>query len=66
MGSAGHRQNLLSASYHEIGIGVASDGSRNATFWTQDFGARREIPQVEVPSPAPAEDETAPPAPDSE
>ena len=44
MGSPGHRQNLLSASYHEIGIGVASDGSRNGTFWTQDFGARLNAP----------------------
>jgi len=57
MGSPGHRDNLLSPSYREIGIGVASDGSRNGTFWTQDFGTRREMPQVEVT----VEDEPSPP-----
>ena len=46
MESAGHRQNLLNPRFREIGIGVAINGSRNGTFWTQDFGARREMPQV--------------------
>jgi len=70
MGSPGHRENLLSVSYHEIGIGVASDGTRNGTFWTQDFGTRREVPSQVVPAPAPDVEvlEEAPPpaAPDDE
>jgi uncharacterized protein YkwD len=37
MNSTGHRNNILSASYDEIGIGCARDG--NGTYWwTQNFG----------------------------
>jgi uncharacterized protein YkwD len=54
MSSAGHRENLLSPAYHEIGIGVAVGGGRYGVFWTQDFGTRRFIP-------APPAIEEAPP-----
>jgi uncharacterized protein YkwD len=56
MGSAGHRQNLLNPRYREIGVGLATNDSRNGTFWTQDFGARREIPVVDL-APAPSPDD---------
>ena len=39
MDSAGHRANVLSASYREIGIGVAS-GPGPRAIYTTDFGAR--------------------------
>jgi uncharacterized protein YkwD len=67
MASPGHRQNLLSPSYREIGIGLATGGDRYGTFWTQDFGTRRNAPpasqQVDIvpaaePDP-PAEDAPA-------
>jgi len=35
MGSSGHRANILSGSYHRIGIGYVSCGGR--PLWTQDF-----------------------------
>jgi uncharacterized protein YkwD len=44
MSSPGHRANLLSASFSEIGIGIAASGAGYGTFWTQDFGARRALP----------------------
>jgi uncharacterized protein YkwD len=40
MNSPGHRANLLSSSYTEIGIGVATGGGKYGIFWTQDFGTR--------------------------
>ena len=40
MNSAGHRANLLSPNYVEIGIGVASGSNTYGIFWTQDFGSR--------------------------
>jgi len=39
MGSQGHRDNLLSPNFAEIGIGLATGGGYG-TFWTQDFGNR--------------------------
>lgn len=36
MNSAGHRQNILNASYTHIGVGYASGGSYG-TYWTQMF-----------------------------
>jgi uncharacterized protein YkwD len=44
MNSAGHRANMLSPKYSEIGIGVATGGGRYGIFWTQDFGTRRFSP----------------------
>jgi uncharacterized protein YkwD len=65
MSSPGHRANLLSANYSEIGIGIAASGGGYGTFWTQDFGARHtvtapaaSVPETEPPTDeAPAEDE---------
>ena len=63
MNSAGHRANLLSPNYTEIGIGVATGGGQFGIFWTQDFGARR----FAAPPPAAPEPEIAPEdAPDGE
>lgn len=56
MASPGHRENLLSPRYTEIGIGLANGGGRYGTFWTQNFGTRRSIPQAAPPPPAPPED----------
>lgn len=39
MGSSGHRRNILSASFREIGIGVAEGA--NGLYWVQDFGTSR-------------------------
>jgi uncharacterized protein YkwD len=52
MASEGHRNNLLSPNYAEIGIGLALGGGYG-TFWTQDFGNRANAsialaPQLEV------------------
>jgi uncharacterized protein YkwD len=38
MGSTGHRTNILSATYRDIGIGCVVD-QNGAIWWTQDFGA---------------------------
>lgn len=39
MSSAGHRANILSPSYGEVGIGLAQGGAYG-TYWTADFGTR--------------------------
>jgi uncharacterized protein YkwD len=39
MASPGHRANILSAEYHEVGVGVVSGGPYG-TYWTQEFGTR--------------------------
>jgi uncharacterized protein YkwD len=53
MASPGHRANILSPKYREIGVGVVS-GGRYGTYWTQEFGLR----------PAGLMDGSAPPMPD--
>jgi len=40
MASPGHRANILSPNFTEIGIGVANGRGRFGTYWTQEFGAR--------------------------
>src|SRR5262249_50716989 len=40
MSSPGHRANILSTQFTEIGIGVASGSGSYSTYWTQEFGAR--------------------------
>ncbi|MCA1645582.1 MAG: CAP domain-containing protein [Chloroflexi bacterium] len=51
MSSAGHRDNILSPSYTEIGIGLVSGIGQFGTYWTQEFGSR---------PPPPADDGAAP------
>ncbi|MFD1271227.1 CAP domain-containing protein [Streptomyces kaempferi] len=42
MSSPGHRHNILTCGFREIGVGLAQPGS----YWTQDFGtARRPAPR---------------------
>lgn len=40
MKSEGHRSNILSASFTEIGVGQAT-GGQMGTYWAQEFGVRR-------------------------
>jgi uncharacterized protein YkwD len=40
MASPGHRDNILSPQFTEIGIGVAASGGQLGTYWTEEFGAR--------------------------
>ena len=41
MNSSGHRANILSASFCDIGVGYAfASGSAYSYYWTQDFGRR--------------------------
>jgi uncharacterized protein YkwD len=40
MASPGHRANILSASFTEIGVGVATGSRRFGMCWTQEFGSR--------------------------
>ena len=39
MASPGHRENILSPDYREIGIGVSA-GGEYGVYWTQEFGGR--------------------------
>jgi hypothetical protein len=50
MASPGHRHNILSPEYREIGVGLAV-GGRHGTYWTQEFGARRDPATVASPPP---------------
>src|SRR5579871_4126821 len=40
MASPGHRANILSVSFSEMGVGVASGSSRFGMCWTEEFGSR--------------------------
>src|SRR5713101_5356030 len=40
MNSPGHRANILSPNFTEIGIGMVNGGGKFGTYWTQEFGAR--------------------------
>jgi uncharacterized protein YkwD len=40
MSSAGHRQNILTPAFTEMGLGVATGAGKFGTYWTQEFGAR--------------------------
>ena len=39
MKSPGHRANILSCAFRNVGVGIALDGRRPV--WTQDFGTLR-------------------------
>ncbi len=66
MNSAGHRANLLSPSYSEIGIGVATGGGQYGIFWTQDFGNRHFAAPPRAPEPAAEPEAPSEDAPESE
>jgi uncharacterized protein YkwD len=40
MASPGHRANILSPRFTEIGIGLADGAAPYGTYWTQEFGTR--------------------------
>lgn len=62
MASAGHRANILSPNYTEIGIGVVSAGDKFGTYWTQEFGSRYGESLAFAPLLTTSEDGGAPPA----
>ena len=44
MNSSGHRANILSSSFCDIGVGYAySSSSRYGDYWTQDFGKEQDV-----------------------
>jgi uncharacterized protein YkwD len=40
MASPGHRDNILSASFTEVGIAVTTGGGRYRVYWAAEFGTR--------------------------
>jgi len=40
MASPGHRANILSPNFTELGVGLTSADNRFGTYWAQEFGAR--------------------------
>jgi uncharacterized protein YkwD len=67
MQSPGHRANILSPNYREIGVGLAGGGKFGA-YWTQEFGTRPGSSPAFQPLPAlePAAAPSVPPAPEPE
>lgn len=51
MNSPGHRANILSPEYTEIGVGVANGAGKLGTYWTEEFGTR---PGASAPEPVEA------------
>ena len=45
MNSPGHRANILSPTFTEIGVGMVKGGGKFGTYWTQEFGARSDASQ---------------------
>lgn len=43
MDSPGHRANMMSPKYREIGVGFAQGGGTYERYWVQNFGARAEV-----------------------
>jgi uncharacterized protein YkwD len=62
MASTGHRANILSPKYTEMGIGRVSGTGQLGTYWTQEFGSRPMIqaPQAPAPAQSPLQAEAAP------
>jgi uncharacterized protein YkwD len=56
MNSPGHRPNILSPNYTEIGVGVVNGGGKFGTYWAEEFGAR---PGVAAPAPIDAPSDLA-------
>jgi uncharacterized protein YkwD len=51
MASPGHRENILSPSYSEVGIGIVSGSGQLGTYWTEEFGTRSTAaPPVDSPA----------------
>jgi uncharacterized protein YkwD len=58
--SAGHNANMLNPSFRAIGIGRAFSASRNAYYWTTDFGSTNDGDNIMVPSGTSAPTPTTP------
>jgi len=43
MASAGHRANILSPNFTEMGVGLATGDGQYGTYWTEEFGARDDL-----------------------
>ncbi len=57
MNSPGHRANILSPKYTEIGVGMVNGGGKFGTYWAEEFGARPGVPApVEAPTELSADD----------
>ena len=52
MNSPGHRANILSPKYTEVGVGVVNGEGKFGTYWAEEFGAR---PGVAAPDEAPTD-----------
>lgn len=58
MSSPGHRANILSENYTEIGVGVSSGPGPYGIYWTQTFGARTASQPELLALPEPAAEPT--------
>ena len=50
MNSPGHRENILSPNFTEMGVGMTSGGGKFGTYWAQEFGARPNFSASSPPS----------------
>jgi uncharacterized protein YkwD len=55
MDSPGHRANILSPNYTEIGVGVVNGGGKFGTYWAEEFGARPGASTAPAPDDAPTD-----------
>ena len=60
MASPGHRANILSPRFTELGVGVVTGGGKLGTYWTQEFGTRPGAALDPAPQPITADDAAAP------
>lgn len=51
MDSPGHRANILSSNYREIGVGFASGSGKFGYYWVQDFGSSNTSSKLDVQTP---------------
>jgi uncharacterized protein YkwD len=56
MNSPGHRANILSPNFTEIGVGMVQGGGKFGTYWAEEFGARPGEPQPDAAAETIADD----------
>ena len=65
MASPGHRANILSPNFTEIGVGLVSSGGKYGTYWAQEFGSRPGAVLNFAPLPIAPDPATVPPSADA-
>src|SRR5919199_1198332 len=59
MASPGHRANILSPNFTEMGVGVVTGADKLGTYWAEEFGTRPDAGVDSAPQPVASDDAAA-------